>query len=101
MNYVYAGLLLHSAGKKIDEEGLKKVVSAVEQPDEAKIKVLVAALEGVNIDEVISKAAMPVAVAAPVVAAPASEQKKEEGPSEEELEKKAETAAEGLAALFG
>lgn len=101
MNYVYAGLLLHSAGKKIDEEHLKKVITATgEQPDEAKIKALVAALEGVNIDEVISKAAMPVAVAAPA-AAQAAETKKEEGPSEEELEKKAETAAEGLAALFG
>ena len=104
MNYVYAGLLLHSAGKKVDEEHLKKVISATgEHPDEAKIKVLVAALDGVNIDEVISKAAMPVAVAAPVAAAASSapEAKKEEGPSEEEMEKKAEEAASGLAALFG
>lgn len=104
MNYVYASLLLHSAGKKVDEEHLKKVVSATgEQPDEAKIKVLVAALEGVNIDEVISKAAMPVAVAAAPVAAASggAAEKKEEGPSEAELEKKAEEAAGGLASLFG
>lgn len=103
MNYVYAGLLLHSAGKKIDEEHLKKVISATgEHADEAKIKALVAALEGVNIDEVIAKAAVPVAVAAaPATSAAAAETKKEEGPSEEEIEKKAEEAASGLASLFG
>jgi len=102
MNYVYAGLLLHSAGKKIDEEHLKKVISATgEHPDEAKIKALVAALEGINIDEAISKAAMPVAVAAPAVAASPSAETKKEEPTEEEMEKKAEEAASGLAALFG
>jgi large subunit ribosomal protein L12 len=103
MNYVYAGLLLHSAGKKIDEDHLKKIIAATgEQPDEAKIKALVSAIEGVNIDEVISKAAMPVAVAAaaPVASAAAAE-KKDEGPSEAEIEKKAEEAASGLASLFG
>jgi large subunit ribosomal protein L12 len=102
MNYVYASLLLHSAGKKVDEEHLKKVISATgEHPDEAKVKALVAALEGVNIEEVISKAAMPVAVAAAPAAVAVGEAKKEEGPSEAELEKKAEEAASGLASLFG
>jgi large subunit ribosomal protein L12 len=102
MNYVYASLLLHSAGKEVNEENLKKVVSATgEQPDEAKIKVLVGALDGVNIDEVISKAAMPVAVAAPAAASAPVAEKKEEGPSEEELQKKADEAAGGLASLFG
>ncbi len=102
MNYVYASLLLHSAGKPINEENVKKVVSSTgEQPDDAKIKVLVAALDGVNIDEVISKAAMPVAVASTPVSAASVETKKDEGPSEEEVEKKAEEAAGGLAALFG
>ncbi len=102
MNYVYASLLLHSAGKPINEENVKKVVSSTgEQPDDAKIKALVAALDGVNIEEVISKAAMPVAVASAHVAAASVETKKEEGPSEEEVEKKAEEAAGGLAALFG
>lgn len=101
MNYVYSALLLHSAGKEITEENIKKVVSAVEEPDDAKVKALVTALEGVNIEDIISKAAMP--VAAPVAAEQkeAKEDKKEEGPSEEELEKKAEEAASGLASLFG
>lgn len=102
MNYIYSALLLHSAGKPVNEENLKKVISSIDQPDEAKIKAMVTALEGVNIDEVISKAAMPVAVAATAapVAAGAAE-KKEDKPSEEELEKKAEEAAGGLASLFG
>ena len=100
MNYVYSALLLHSAGKEINEENVKKIVSAVEQPDEAKVKALVAALDGVDIADVISKAAMP--TAAPVQAAPAQAgEAAKEGPSEEELEKKAEEAAGGLASLFG
>lgn len=100
MNYIYSALLLHSAKKEITEENVKKVVSSVEQPDDAKVKALVAALEGVNIEEVISKAAMPVSVSAAPVAAVATE-KKEDKPSEEEQEKKAEEAAAGLSALFG
>jgi len=92
-----------SAGKQVNEENVKKVVAAAgEQPDEAKIKALVSALEGVNIEDVISKAAMPVAVAAPVaVASSGAAEKKEEGPSEEDIQKKSEEAASGLASLFG
>ncbi|MBI5060883.1 MAG: 50S ribosomal protein P1 [Candidatus Aenigmarchaeota archaeon] len=98
MNLVYAALLLHSAGKPVDETHLKKVISATgHDVDEARIKALSTALEGVNIDEAISKAAMPTAIA---VAAPVAE-KKEEKASAEELEKKAESAAEGLSSLFG
>ncbi|ASJ15639.1 50S ribosomal protein P1 [Thermococcus chitonophagus] len=107
MEYVYAALLLHSVGKEINEENLKAVLQAAGvTPDEARIKALVAALEGVNIDEVIEKAAMPVAVAAAPVAAPAEagEEKKEEEKKEEE-EKEEEVSEEealaGLSALFG
>lgn len=99
MNYIYAALLLHSAGKPVNEDGLKSVVSATgTQPDAARIKAMVSALEGVNIEEAISKAAMPVAAAAPVAAAPA--EKKSEVSAEEE-KKKAEEAVEGLSSLFG
>ncbi|AMM54265.1 50S ribosomal protein P1 [Pyrococcus kukulkanii] len=107
MEYVYAALLLHSVGKEINEENLKAVLQAAGvTPDEARIKALVAALEGVNIDEVIEKAAMPVAVAAAPAAAPAEagEEKKEEEKKEEE-EKEEEVSEEealaGLSALFG
>jgi large subunit ribosomal protein L12 len=98
MELMYATLLLHSVGKEINEENLKKVLEAAgAQADEGKIKAVVAALEGKNIDEILEKAAMPVAAPA---AAPA-EEKKEEEKKEEEEEKKAEEAAAGLAALFG
>ena len=99
MNLIYSALLLNSAGKEINEANVKKVASSVGDVEEAQIKALVAALEGVNIKEVIEKASMPVAVAAPVAAA--SGPAKDEGPSEEEKEKKAEDAAEGLSSLFG
>ena len=98
MNYIYAALLLHSAKKPINEDHLKKIISATgEAVNDAQIKALTAALDGVNIDEAIAKAAMPVAVAAPVEA---KAEKKEEH-KEEDAAKKAESAAEGLSSLFG
>jgi len=105
MEYVYAALLLHAAGKEITEENLKAVLEAAGvTPDEARIKALVAALEGVNIDEVIEKAAMPVAVAAAPAAAPATAEEtpaQEEEEKEEEEEVSEEEALAGLGALFG
>jgi len=91
MEYVYAALLLHSAGKEITEDNVKAVLEAAGvEVDEARVKALVAALEGVNIDEAIQKAAMPMAVAAAPAAAAAA-------PAEEAEEE----AIEGLGALFG
>ena len=105
MEYVYAALLLHAAGKEITEENLKKVLEAAGvSPDEARIKALVAALEGVNIDEVIEKAAMPVAAPVAVATAPAAEAPAEaaaEEEEEEEEEASEEEALAGLGALFG
>ena len=101
MNLIYASLLLHSAGKPVTEESVKKIAEATgEKVEEAQIKALCAALEGVNIDDVISKASMPVAVAAATTTAAPAEAKKEEK-DDKEIEKKAEEAAEGLGALFG
>ncbi len=103
MEYVYAALLLHEAGKEINEENLKKVIEAAGiEADEARIKALVSALEGVDIEEAISQAAMPVAAApAAAAAAPAAAEEKKEEKSEEDEEKKEEEAAAGLASLFG
>lgn len=93
MQEVYAALLLHESKQPITEENLVKVLqSAGIKPDEAKLKALVASLEGVNIDEAVKQAA--------VVAAPVAGEKKEEKKPEEEG-KKAEEAAAGLSALFG
>lgn len=94
---VYASLLLHSAKQPITEENIKKIISATgANVEETKIKALVASLDGVNIDEAISQAAVAVASAPAASAAPA---KKEE--SAEDQSKKAEEAAAGLSALFG
>lgn len=98
MNLIYGALLLHSAGKEINEGSIKKVVEATgEKIEETQIKALVAALDGVDIKSAIEKAAMPVAVAAPVEAKAA----KKEEVKEEDREAKAQEAAAGLGALFG
>ena len=105
MEYIYAAMLIHKAGGKIDETTVKKVLeSAGAKVDDAKVKVLVAALDGVNIEEVIEKASVaPVAAAAPAAEAqgeaPAEGEKKEEAPKEEK--KDDGKAAAGLASLFG
>ena len=103
MEYVYAAMLLHKAKQKVDEASVKKVLEAAGvAPDEARIKALVASLEGVNIDEAIEKAAVPVAAAAPVAAAGGGEaEKKEEKKKKEEEKVSEEKAAAGLGALFG
>ena len=101
MEYVYAAMLLHKAGQKIEEANVKKVLEAAHvKVEEAKVKALVSALDGVNINEAIEKAAMPVAVAQ--VSAPAdSGHKHEEKKKPEEDKKSEEQAAAGLGALFG
>jgi len=103
MEYVYAAMLLHKAGQKIDEASVKKVLeSAHVKVDESRAKALVAALEGVNIDEAIEKAAMPVAVAAaPVASEHKAEPKVDAAKKAAEEKKSEEQAAAGLGALFG
>ncbi|HUL61580.1 MAG TPA: 50S ribosomal protein P1 [Methanocella sp.] len=104
MEYVYAALLLHKAGKPVDENGVTSVLKAAGVAvNEARVKALVAALEGVNIDEAISKAAIAAApapaAAAPAAGAPAAA----EAPKADEKKKEEEeaTGMEGLGALFG
>ncbi len=97
-------MLLHSAGKEVNEENVKKVIEAAgAKAEDAKIKAMIAALDGVDIEEVISKAAMPVATApaAPVEGGEAPKEEEKEEEDEEDEEKKAEEAAGGLANLFG
>jgi len=105
MEYVYGAMLLHSAGQKVNETNLKKVLTAGGvKADAARVKALVASLDGVDIDDAIKIAAPVAAPAAPAPAAapaageaeakPKEEKKKEEGKTEEE-------AASGLASLFG
>ncbi|MEM0139021.1 MAG: 50S ribosomal protein P1 [Ferroplasma sp.] len=99
MEYIYGALLLHSAGKEIDEENLKKVLVGAGVPaDDARLKSLLESMKEVNIEEVLKNAA------APVAAAPAKEEKKAEKKAEKKEEKKEESdsdAMAGLSSLFG
>lgn len=111
MEYVYATLLLHSAGKEVSENSLRRILEAAGiAVDDIRLKSFVAALKEINIDEVIKTAvAMPLA---PVPTAPATasagtsaqqaqakEEKKEEEEKKEAVSE--EQLAEGLSALFG
>jgi len=108
MEYVYAAMLLHKAGKAIDEKNLTEVLKAAGvNTDPVRVKALVASLSEVNIDEAIksSPTMMPMAAAptaaptsAPTPAAKPAEDKKEK---EKEEKEKEEAALEGLGALFG
>lgn len=105
MEYVYGALLLNAAGKPIDDKALTGVLSAAGvSPDAARVKALLASLEGVNLAELLQKAET---FAAPAPAAPAPSEKKEGKGEKKEEEKKEEKgvseeeAAEGLSALFG
>ncbi len=108
MEYIYAALILHSAGKKVTEDGISAIIKAAGlEVDAVRVKALVSALEGVNIEEAISKAAVAAPVAQAAEAAPA---KKEAAPAaeagkekkkEEDKEKAEESGMEGLGALFG
>ncbi|MEM0466741.1 MAG: 50S ribosomal protein P1 [Candidatus Thermoplasmatota archaeon] len=102
MEYIYSAMLLHSAGQKITEEHVKKVLTAAGvKPDEARIKALVASLEGVNIDEAIkSAAALPVAAPAQTAADVPAEKKDAKKKEEKKEEVSQEEAAAGLSALF-
>ena len=103
MEYVYAALMLHSAGKEVNEEGIKKVVEAAGiKVDDVRIKALIAALEGVDIAKVLSQASvMPVAMAAPTAAAAPAAKAEATEEKEEKKEEAEESGIEGLGALFG
>lgn len=104
MEYVYAALLLHSTGKKVTEEGITAVIKAAGvEVDAVRAKALVSALEGVNIEEAISKAAFAAAPAQAAPAAAAAAPAEAEKPKKEEKakEKAEESGMEGLGALFG
>jgi len=103
MEYVYGALLLNAAQKPIDEKGLGGVLTAAGvAPDPARLKALLASLEGVNLAALIAKAETFAAPSAPAAAPEkgAKAEKKEEEKKEEKGVTE-EEAAEGLSALFG
>lgn len=99
MEYVYAAMLLHKAGQEVNEANLKKVLEAAGvKADDSRVKALVAALSGVDIEKAIKETA-PVASAAPAAAGGAAPAEKKAEPEEEKVSE--EEAAAGLGALFG
>ena len=107
MEYIYAALMLHSVGKDIDEGNVTGVLRATgADVDSVRVKALVSALEEVDIEDAISKAAFSPSVSGAKVeekkeAKEKVEEKKEEKEEKEEKEKEEESAIEGLGALFG
>ncbi|MGD0978445.1 MAG: 50S ribosomal protein P1 [Candidatus Bathyarchaeia archaeon] len=104
MEYIYAAMLLHKAGKDINEANLTQVLTAAGiDADTVRVKALVASLAEVKIDEAIKSATTMMTAPAAAPAAPAAEAKpKEEKKEKKEDEKQKEEAAlEGLGALFG
>jgi large subunit ribosomal protein L12 len=64
MEYIYAALLLHNAGKDVTDENVAAVLEAAGVAvEDVRVKALVAALEDVNIEEAISQAAVAPAAA--------------------------------------
>ena len=100
MEYIYSALLIHKLGTEVTQDRVKKVIEvAGGKADDIKARALMAALDGVNIDEVIKQAAIPVAPAAPAEAK--TEAKEDKKKSAEEEKKAEEAASAGLGALFG
>ena len=101
MEYIYSAMVLYSAGKDITEDAIQAILTAAGvEPDAAKIKALVASLDGVDIKEAIASAAVAAPAAAPAAAAAAAEAPAKEAEPEEEAVSEEEAAA-GLSALFG
>lgn len=102
MEYVYAALLLHKLKQDINEDNVKNVIKSTGvEPDDVRVKSLVAALSEVNIEDALKAA--PIAAAAPAAAASGAAGSSSAAPKEEEKkdEKKEEEALEGLSSLFG
>ncbi len=114
MEYIYAALLLHNSDKEITEDGIAAIMEAAGiKADKGRVKALISALSGVDIDEAMAQAqpayapvAMAPAAAPAQAAAPApkeaeAEKKGKEERTEEEEEEAEEKGMEGLSALFG
>lgn len=93
MEYIYGALLLHKLGQPVTAESLSKVINATGvHADEAKVKTLIAALQGVDIAAELANASSIAAAPAAPTQATAKAEPKEEKVSE---------SAAGLASLFG
>jgi len=106
MEYVHTALLLHAADQDVNEENVSSVLEAAGvDVDSARVKSLVAALDGVDIEE-----AMNTAVAGGAAPAPSSddgstdeaadEEADEDDATDEDGDEDADDPEEGLGGLF-
>jgi large subunit ribosomal protein L12 len=111
MEYVYSALLLHAADRDIDEDGITSILDAAGiEPDEARVKALVSALGGVDVEDAIDSAAVSAAAAPaadtggaagePAETEDEEEEAEDEDEEDEEEEVSEEEAAAGLGELF-
>jgi len=107
MAILHAVMLLHYAGKEINEDNIKSILQAagISDYEEAYIKAVVSAVGNVNFEEIIQQARQaPTAAVVTPSAAPTeapTETAKEEEKKEEKKKEEKEEALAGLAALFG
>ena len=101
MEYVYAAMLLHAAGKEMTEDNITATLKAAGvDVDASRVKALVASLAGVDIAEAMTQAvAAPAAAAAPAAGGAADAPAAAEEAEEEEEEEAG--GFEGLGSLFG
>ena len=100
MEYVYAAMLLHAAEKDIDEKTVSAILKAAGvKADDARVKALVASLDGVDIADAMTQAVAAPAAAAPAAAAGCSSDAP--APVEEEEEEEEAGGFDGLGSLFG
>lgn len=102
MEYIYAVMLLNKAGKELTADNVTAVLSAAGvEADAAKVKSLIAALDGVDIQKVIEESSVATVAAAP---AAASADGSDAAPAQEVKEEKKEEpevdASAGLGSLF-
>ena len=94
MNYLHTTLVLHHCGQPITAEKISNILKAIDiEPDEQKIKQLVATLESVDIKESLQNMTLPVHEQPIVDEVPIVE-------SEEEIEEEKEEEMD-LTDLFG
>lgn len=94
MESIYAALLLHKTGGKINETNVEKVLTAAgAKVDKDQIAKLIAGLKEADINDIIKSAS-----SMPVAAAPAREPTKKK--KEKKEKKEEETEPTGIGSLF-
>ncbi len=96
MESIYAALLLHKTGGKINEANVEKVLTAAgAKVDKDQIVKLIAGLKQADIDEIIKSAG-----SMPVMVAPAGEKTEKKKEKKKEKEEAVEEEPTGIGSLF-